>query len=102
MQPNPLIVRAFALRGTRLWLGTRALVSLFVALAGSHPLRLSAAAIIYVVLLSIAVCFIDTWWNRERALLGNLAVSPPLLAGLFAAPAVIGEVVLSMVGAAFA
>ncbi|MGQ0539640.1 MAG: hypothetical protein ACT4R6_11870 [Gemmatimonadaceae bacterium] len=97
MHPNPLIVRAYALRGLRLWVGTRVLVSLVLMWAETHPLRLSAGAIIQLILLSVTVCFVDTWRHRERALLGNLAVSPLVLAGLFSVPSILGETVLVVV-----
>ena len=102
MRPNPVIVRAYTLRGARLWLGTRAIVSLLIVSAGAHPLSQSAAAIFYVVLLSVAVCFIDTWRHDERALLGNLGVSAPVLACLYALPAILGEAFVLAAGRLFA
>jgi hypothetical protein len=101
MRPNPVIIRAYSLRGVRLWFGVRAIASLFIALAGGNALRLSPGEILNVVLLSVAVCFIDTWRNHERALLSNLAVTQLALVGLYALPAVLGELLLLAVGRLF-
>jgi hypothetical protein len=98
MRPHSLIVRAYAIRGVYLWLGTRALASLVMTLGRADPLHLSAAAHLNFVLLSVAVCFLDIGVHRERALLGNLAVSWSGLAAIFAAPAIAGELALLIVG----
>jgi hypothetical protein len=101
MLPNPLVVRAFTLRSTRLWLITRATASLFVVLAEGHPLRLSVGAVLLMVVLSVTVCFFETWRRRERALIGNLAMSSWVLASLFVLPPVLGEAVLFVLGSLF-
>ena len=102
MRPNRLIVRAYLLRGARLWLGSRGLVSLMLLLRGFDPLRLSSVAMLTMIVLSVAVCFADTRRLRERALLGNLGVSPFILGALFAGPAIIGEAALATLRAALA
>lgn len=99
MRPNPLIVRAYTVRGAYLWLSIRSLGSMLILLVGSNPLHLSLAVHLNFVLLSVALCFLDTRIHRERALLGNLAVSSPVLTAFFAGPAVAGELTLLFVGA---
>ncbi|MEO6878728.1 MAG: hypothetical protein ABI205_09625 [Gemmatimonadaceae bacterium] len=59
-------------------------------------------AAVEVVVLSVVVCFVDTYRNRERALIANLGVRPVAVGALFAVPALVGEIVLRAVGAAFA
>lgn len=94
MRPNRLVARAYLFRGTKLWLVTRAALSGAFILAGDDPLRLSAAAIAGILLLSISLGYLDTRIHRESVLLGNLGVSPLSLGALFAAPALAGEILL--------
>jgi hypothetical protein len=94
MTPNRLVVRAYALRAFRLWLGARGVLSLSLLLAEVNPLALGIDAIFWSIVFSVGVCFLDIRRQRERALLGNLAVSPVFLAALFAAVAVGGEALL--------
>lgn len=94
MRPNRLIVRTYLSRGTQLWLATRAMLSGVFLLAGLDPLRLSTAAAVGTILLSVAVSFLETRRRRERAFLANLGVRPLVLGALFAAPALFGEVAL--------
>jgi hypothetical protein len=55
--------------------------------------------LVEVVLLIVALGWIETWRHRERALLGNLGISPFVLSAFFAGPALVGEFVFR-VGAA--
>lgn len=96
MLPQTLIARAYIARGLRMWFGTRALVT-GILLLGASDLRLSLPAMIQVVTLSIALCFVDTHRLRERALLGNLGIRPLTLATLFALPALLGELAIRAV-----
>lgn len=93
MLPHPLIVRAYVARGIRLWLAMRAIVTCLLLLGASSQ-RLSLSAMIQLVVVSVALCFLDTHRRRERALLGNLGVRPLTLAVLFALPAVLGEMAI--------
>jgi hypothetical protein len=63
-------------------------------LAGSNALRLSAAALVALVLLVVALGWIETRRHREGALLGNLGISPLVLSVFLGAPAVLGELLL--------
>ena len=94
MRPNPLIRRAYVLRGARLWFGTRALVSAILFLAGLHPLRLPIHIVVVIVLVSVSVCFVDCHRHRERVLLGNLGIGSRLLIAMFVVPALLGESLL--------
>ena len=95
-----LLARAYVSRGARLWLITRALVSGAFLYLGTNPLRLSAVAVGGIVVLSVVLGFVETYGRRERVFLANLALRPIFLSALFAAPAMIGEVALRVVGAA--
>jgi hypothetical protein len=94
MLPNRLVVRAYLFRGALLWIVTRATITSALVLAGSNALRLSTAALVEVVLLIVALGWIETRRRRESALLGNLGVSPVVLSVFFGAPALLGELLL--------
>lgn len=91
MRPNPLITRAFLARSARLWIVTRILASVVVALAGANPLHLTFAATMLIVAGSLALGVAEMYRRHERMLLENLAVSRLALAVLFTAPAIVGE-----------
>ena len=93
MLPHPLIVRTYIARGIRLWLAIRGIVTCIILLGASSQ-RLSLPAMIQLVGVSVALCFLETHRRRERALLGNLGVPPFTLAVLFALPAVLGEIAI--------
>ena len=101
MQPNPLIVRSYVFRGAKVWAVLRLGLSAIFLLASIAPLDLPAMLFIGVIALSVIVGFVETRLNRETALLTNLGVSSLALAACFAAPAIVGEVALRLVGALF-
>ena len=94
MRPSPLIARAYLFRGALLWIVARAAITGALVLAGGDALRLSTTALVGVVLLIVALGWIETRRRREGALLANLGVSPYVLSVFFAAPALFGEFVL--------
>jgi hypothetical protein len=94
MRPNPLVVRAYLFRGALLWIVARVAIAGALVLAGSDALKLSTAALVAVVMLIVALGWIETSRRREGALLANLGVSPVLLSVFFAGPALLGEFVL--------
>lgn len=100
MRPNPLIVRTYLIRSTGLWIAVRCACSLGMAFAGADPLRFSAGASIFVVLLSLAAGFVEIGLRREWDLLGNLGVSPVVLGSIAAGAAAAGEIVLAFLAAA--
>jgi multisubunit Na+/H+ antiporter MnhG subunit len=51
------------------------------------------------IVLTVVICFLDTYRHREGAFLGNLGVGTLLLAVIFVAPALIGEVALRLIEA---
>jgi hypothetical protein len=102
MRTDPLIVRAYLTRGAKLWLLARALLTLGFMQAAIDPFRLSAVAFVTVVVLSVALGFLEIRRHRERALLGNLGVSPFMLGALFTGPALVGEIAIRLGMAAFA
>lgn len=68
-------------------------------LADADALKLSKPSLVAIVLLILALGWIETRRRRESVLLGNLGVSPLVLSIFFAAPAILGELALR-VGAA--
>lgn len=94
MLPNFLIARTYLVRSFGLWLAIRLLLAVAGAIATSNPIRLPAAATVFVVVLTVLVAFMDTRWRHESVLLGNLGISGVTLAALFAIPPLVGEVVV--------
>ena len=45
VHPNPLVVRAYLVRGALLWIVARAAITVALVLAGSDALRLSTTAL---------------------------------------------------------
>jgi hypothetical protein len=97
MLPSRLVTQAYAARGTRLWIATRALISVVFFFAKINPFDMSAGSSIEIVLVSVALCFLDTRRRREDVLLGNLGVTRPVLGVLFAIPAILGEIAIAIV-----
>lgn len=96
MRPNRLVVRAYLARGFRVWLVARGIATIVFLRAGVDPVRLPIASIAELVLLSVALCFLDIHRRKERALLGNLAIGGGSLAALFAIPAIFGELAIQL------
>jgi hypothetical protein len=94
VRANSLIVRAFLFRGALLWVVTRLTVTIFLVLAGSAAIKLSAIVFAEVIFLIVALGWIETRRRRELTLLGNLGVSPLLLTILYGVPALSGELAL--------
>jgi len=94
MVPSRLVVRAYVTRGFRVWFATRALVTAVFLLGSEDPVRLPFGSVVELVLLTVALCVLDTHRRRERALLGNLALGSRSLTALFAGPALFGELLI--------
>jgi len=101
MQRHWPVVEAYFRRGAVCWLGTRAIVTC-VLFFGALPVRLTAFAAFEMVLLSIGISVLETFRQRETVLLGDLSIHPLELGSIFAAPAVLGELVLWLAGSAVA
>lgn len=99
MLANTLVANAYLRRGLWLWLVIRATITTVLLIAGADARKLSTTALADVVLLVVALGWLETLRHRERALLGNLGVSPLLLSAFFAVPALLGEALLR-IGAA--
>jgi hypothetical protein len=99
---NWLLLRAYFLRGATLWLLTRALASVMIALADANPLTFSARSSLLIVIVAMTLGFAQTRRLHEAVLLGNLGVSRTLLAIWFAVPAVAGELIVGLAGATLA
>jgi hypothetical protein len=96
MLPNSLITRLYITRGAQLWTGTRVLASAVLAFAGMDPLHLTFAATMLIVGGSVVIGVVDVYRRHERALLENLAISRTALVLFLAAPAILGELSLSL------
>ena len=92
--PNHLITRSYLARAFSLWLAIRILLAVAAAFIATNPIRLPAAGIAPIVVLTVLVAFIDTRWRHERALLGNLGISGITVAVLFAIPPLIAKFVM--------
>jgi len=96
MRPNRLLVRAFLLRGARIWLLTRLIVTVVSLFADAGAALPSVTLSTGVVLLAMVLSYADTIRHHERALLANLGIHPFVLAALFAGPAIAGEVIVGI------
>jgi asparagine N-glycosylation enzyme membrane subunit Stt3 len=91
MRPNRLLARAFLLRGARIWLLTRLIVTVVSLFADAGTARPSPTLSAEVIAIAVVLSLVDTFRHRERALLANLGIGPFALIALFALPAVAGE-----------
>src|SRR4051812_49452674 len=91
MRPDALIVRAYLTRGLIIWVGARLLVSAIIALAGANPLDTTPGTVLGIVVCATILAVAQTTRLRESILLGNLRISPLMLASMLAIPAAIGE-----------
>jgi hypothetical protein len=96
MATSTLITTAYLLRGALLWAVARATVSLFLVLGGGSGVAIPFVMIILVVATVVVLGWIDIRRKHERVLLGNLGVRPLVVSALLAAPAVLGETLLSL------
>lgn len=94
MLPNRLVAAAFLRRSTRLWIVARAALSGLFLLAGTDPLRLPIATTFGVLLLCVAIGYVEVHLNHERDLLGNMGIKRRTLAAFFLLPALLGELLL--------
>jgi hypothetical protein len=100
MRPHPELVRTYLARGAKLWLATRAMVSVVFLYGHANPVELTPMATGLMVLSAVFVSCADTHRHGERALLGNLGLETPLLVAIFAVPAVLGEIAIKLTVAA--
>ena len=98
MRPKSLIVRALLVRGLAMWIGARVLAAL-VFMFAQIPVTLTVEAAIDLVVVAVALGFIDVGRRRERALLANLGIGATALAACLAAPAACGELSLRLLAA---
>ena len=95
MATNTLVTTTYLLRGALLWAVARATISLFLVLGGGSAVALPFVMIIPVVAAVVFLGWIDIGRRHERILLGNLGIRPLFISALLAAPAVVGEALLS-------
>jgi hypothetical protein len=100
LRSNPLVVRTYLLRGAVLWLLARTLISAVIVAADGNPFAVSARSAVIIVGVSAVLALAQTARLRERVLLGNLGVPAAALVAYFALPALAGELILAVLGAA--
>ncbi len=93
MRPNPWIIQTYLFRGALLWAVARVAIAGVLVLAGGDAVNLSTPAFVGVVLLIVALGWIETRRLREGVLLANLGVSPLVLSVFYAGPALLGDLV---------
>ena len=99
--PAGLIARAYLVRSMVTWLGARGIIAMALALGNFDPVRLSFPSVLQIVFLSVVLGMIDVRRRHESALLANLGVSRHTWIGLFAMPAVLGELAIGIATLAF-
>ena len=100
MLPNRLVAMALLRRGARLWAIARVAISGLIFLSGDNPLQLPVTTTVGVLLIAVALGYVELHLNHERDLLGNLGIKRRSVAGFFLAPAFLGEVMVRAVAAA--
>ena len=91
---NVSIANAMLLRATRLWIVGRVALSGLLILAATDPFRLSVSTTVIFLALCVGMGYLETHINHERDLLANLGVKRRILAMLFLAPAIVGELLV--------
>jgi len=91
MRPNWPFVAAYSQRGAWCWLATRSVLSAARWLGQLPPIRVPTATATEIVVMTVGVSVLESARRRERALIGNLAVHPALIAACFAIPAFVAE-----------
>ena len=98
--PAAVVLRTYLLRGVRFWIYARLVIAFLLLISDGSDAAVHSifgapgASAPQVVGLSMVLCAIDVWMRKERALLGNLAISAVTLTAIFVAAAVAGELAL--------
>jgi hypothetical protein len=91
MWPNRFFLRAYVLRGAMLWLGARLIIGAVLLVSRRQVFELSGPASLEVILISVVLCFVESFRRRERALLANQGISYVILFWVCLFPAAAGE-----------
>ncbi|HEY2165514.1 MAG TPA: hypothetical protein VGH04_16065 [Gemmatimonadaceae bacterium] len=91
-------LQAYLVRGATCWIAAHAVVAIVAWFGGLPALPLTASGAVEMIAASVALGFVDTRRRREMALIGNLAIHPVALTGALATPAVLGELMLHVIG----
>ena len=83
-----------------MWAIARVAISGLIFLSGDDPLQLPVTTTVGVLLIAVALGYVELHLNHERDLLGNLGIKRRSVAGFFLAPAFLGEVMVRAVAAA--
>lgn len=91
MPVHPVVMRTYALRSAQMWVGMRAMAAVYLAFNNAPAFPRSPGALIFFVLVTVAVCIAEMQLRRERMLIGNLGMSPWTLGGISAIPPLLAE-----------
>ena len=69
-------------------------MSVVLLFGQGDPLRLTASQTLVLLGAIIAIAFVDMRRHRETILIGNLGLHPVMVALLFGAPALVGEILI--------
>lgn len=100
MLPNRLITTLMLRRGARLWMLARVAISGLIFLSGEDPFRLPVSTTVGVLVICVALGYVEMHLNHERDLVANLGIKRRTLAGVFLGPALVGELLLRVVASA--
>jgi hypothetical protein len=100
MLPNPLLLRWYLSRALRLWVATRAMMSVAFLFAEEDPLHLPLRLSFALVVLSVGVCLLEVRVQHERTLFANLGIPLGMIALLSAPPAIVGETLMQLLARA--
>ena len=91
-------LQAYLVRGATCWIAAHAVVAVVAVFGSLPPLPLTTTAAFEMVVVSVALGFVDTHRRREMTLIGDLAIHPVALTGALAMPAILGELILRAIG----
>ena len=100
MLPNRLLTTLMLRRGARLWMLARVAISGLIFLSGEDPFRLPVSTTVGVLVICVALGYVEMHLNHERDLVANLGIKRRTLAGVFLAPALVGELLVRVVASA--
>ena len=96
--PNAILVAAYLRRGVWLWISLRLLATAVYLFGDADPTPFWSTGSIGMVAAVAVLAFADMHLRKERVLIGNLGVSSAVTAAICAAPALAGEILITVVG----
>lgn len=96
--PNAILVAAYLRRGIWLWISLRLLATAAFLFGDADPMPFWNSGSIGMVAAVAVLAFADMHLRKEHVMIGNLGVASAVIAGICAAPAVAGEILITLVG----